>query len=117
MAITYTTNAEGEQVKVTTFSNGSITEELVRPALNVILHWSGMDFLRRFTQTERIAVRTLANTDPYVYDFWHLLDSAIASGTPIVANDPDVIAGLAYLSITPTGTPVLATGRSAEILA
>ncbi len=78
--------------------------------------WPGLDFLRRFTQAERISARTLANTDPYAYDFWHLLDSAIASGTPIYANDPDVVAGMAYLSANPASGPVLAAGRSTAIL-
>lgn len=79
--------------------------------------FSAFDFYRRFTSAERIAVRALAVTDPIAADFMHTLDGAIASGTPIYPNDPDTLAGLAYLSATPSGAPVLAAGRSAQILA
>lgn len=74
------------------------------------------DFLRRFTSAERIAARALAATDAHAADFLHVLDSAIASGTMIYANDPDTVVGMAYLSATPAGSPVLAAGRSSEIL-
>lgn len=78
---------------------------------------SGFEFLRRFTVAERIAVRALAKTDPVAEDFLHILDSAIASGTAVWTDDPDLISGMGYLSANPTGSPVLNATRAAQILA
>lgn len=82
------------------------------PAPAPRLQWPAFVWVRRMTAAERIATRTLANTDPIANDFIHLLDWAVASGTPIYADDADFRAGLVYLSANPAGSPVLAAGRS-----
>lgn len=83
----------------------------------VVRSWPAFEFYRRLTSAERIAVRSLAKTDPIAEDVIHTLDAAIASGTQVRSDDPDLIAGMAYLSATPVGSPVLAPGRAAEITA
>lgn len=79
--------------------------------------WQAFDFYRRFTTAERIAIRNLAQTDSIAADFMATLDATIASGARVVANDPDLLAGLGYLQTKPTGSPVLTAGRAAELLA
>lgn len=79
--------------------------------------WPAFDFYRKFTAAERIAVRTLAKTDPIAEDFLRTLEAAIASTSLVHADNADVVAGLAYLSATPGGSPCLAAGRSAALLA
>lgn len=79
--------------------------------------WDAFAFYRRLTAAERIAIRTLATTDAIAADFMHTLDSAIASGTPVYATDPDLIAGLGYLSTTPAGSPVITPARVTALLA
>lgn len=77
---------------------------------------ASFDFYRRFTPGERIAIRSLAKVDPVAEDFMHTLDAAIASGTPVRRDDPDLVAGLAYLSTHPTPTPCLTSARTAELV-
>ena len=74
-------------------------------------------FYRKFTSAERIAAKTLALTDMNAADFMHTLDNAIAAKANVRSDDPDTIAGLAYLSAMPVANPVLAAGRSAALLA
>lgn len=78
------------------------------PALLLAPSWTVYEFLKRLTTTERVAIRTLAKTNPNVEDFMDLLNQ---SGDVVRAN-PDVAMGLNYL--TSLGT--LAPGRTAEIL-
>lgn len=78
--------------------------------------WASFDFYRRLAAAERIAIRALANTDPIAADFMHTLDSAIASGAPVLANDADLLAGLAYLSATPAGSPAITPARVTALL-
>lgn len=52
---------------------------------------SPLAFLRRFTADERVAIR--GSVDPYVQDFYHLLDKA----TEVRLDDPDTVAGMGYL--------------------
>lgn len=66
-----------------------------------------LQFLRRFTAEERIAIR--ASTDPVIVDFMALLDLA----EDVRVDDPDTTAAVAYL----TALGLLATDRDAEILA
>ena len=75
------------------------------------------DFYRRFTVAERVGIRTLAQTDPIAADFIATLDATIASGARVLANDPDLIAGLGYLQTQPAGSPVFTAGRVAELIA
>jgi hypothetical protein len=74
--------------------------------------WTGLEFKRLFTPSERVAMRTAAKTDPVVEDFLDILDTTAMSGSRIVADDPDLDAGLDYV----TAQGLLAAGRKAEIL-
>lgn len=74
-------------------------------------------FYRAFTPVERIAIRMLAKVDPIAEDFEATLDKAISSGSRVFANDPDLLAAMHYLSVTPSDSPVLSAERKAAILA
>jgi len=78
--------------------------------------WPAYEFYRRFTSAERIAIRALADVDPIEYDFLRTLEHAISSNSSVMSNDPDLIAGLAYLESHPIGSPCLSMGRAAIIL-
>ena len=58
-----------------------------------VYEWPRLDFLRRFTPAERIAIRTERVTDPILNDFFSLLEQAIT----VHSNDPDTQAGMGYL--------------------
>lgn len=68
---------------------------------------SQLEFLRRLTVSERVAIR--ASADPVVIDFLHLLSLA----QDVRLNDPDTIAGVNYLE----QAGLLAEGRGWVILA
>ena len=78
--------------------------------------WDAFTFYGKFTDAEWVAAMTLAKTDVTAQYFVNTLQAAISSGTPIYANDPRTVSGLAYLSANPASSPVLAAGRSAIIL-
>ena len=61
---------------------------------------SGVEFLRRFTPAQRIAIRTLTKTDPIADDFMRLLDATIAQGSGVNLMDQDTIDGVGYLAAT-----------------
>lgn len=70
--------------------------------------WTAVEFLRRFTPTERITARAARKTDAVLDDFYALLEQA-----PVVHSiDPDVALGLGYM----TQQGYLAVGRAEEIL-
>lgn len=54
---------------------------------------SRLDFLRRFTAPQRIAIRTAAATDPIISDALQLLDLA----QEVRLDDPDTLAFTGYL--------------------
>lgn len=54
--------------------------------------WTTLEFMRRFTSAERIAIRNKAQTDSNVDDFMDLMRRAPA----IHSNDADVNSGLNY---------------------
>jgi hypothetical protein len=66
-----------------------------------------LQFLRRFSQAERIAIRDSMN--PIIVDFLKMLDLA----QDVRLDDPDTIAGVGYLE----SLELIAAGRAAEILA
>lgn len=65
-------------------------------------------FKQRLTQAERIAIRAAAQTDPIVYDFLDIMDSA----TFIDLSRQDTIDGLTAMETT----GLLNEGRANEIL-
>lgn len=65
-----------------------------------------LQFLRRFTAPERIAIR--ASTNPIIVDFMSLLDLAL----DVRLDDPDTVAGVHYLE----ALNLIGEGRAAEIL-
>ena len=74
----------------------------------VAMVWTKLEYLRRFTQTERIAIRGAAKVVPELEDYLQLLELA----TEVRSDDPDIIAALAMLE----GAGLIAAGRSQEIL-
>ncbi len=72
------------------------------------ISWTVVEFQRRMTSEERVAIRTRAKTDVLLEDFM-----ALMSDSPAIHNDdPDVQKGLGYL----TYLGILAEGRAAAIL-
>jgi hypothetical protein len=67
-----------------------------------------VDFLRLFTQAERIAIRQAAKSNPVVEDYQAILDAA----TIIRLSDPDIQEGIPELE----DAGLLAPGRAAQIL-
>lgn len=74
---------------------------------------SGISYLRRFTQNERISIRDAAKDVPQLDDYLKLLDATIAQGNGVNLDDPDTIAAVNMLE----GAGLIATGRAAEVLA
>jgi hypothetical protein len=68
-----------------------------------------IEYLRRFTQSERVAIRLAAAANHTVNDYVELLNAT----TTLHLDDPDVIAGVNSLE----SAGLLAAGRAAEILA
>ncbi len=68
-----------------------------------------VDYLKRFTQAERIAIRNAGKTDDLVNDYIELMNSAVT----VHLDDPDTVAGVNALE----SAGALAPGRAAEILA
>lgn len=67
-----------------------------------------LEFLRRFTGAERIALRTVAKENPVVEDYMALLDAAQEVNTA----DPDTSGGVMMLE----AAGLLGAGRAMEIL-
>ena len=68
-----------------------------------------LEYLRRFTQDERIAIRTGAATNPVLADYLAMLELA----QDINLDDPDTVAAVQMLE----AVGLIGTGRAAEILA
>jgi len=68
-----------------------------------------VDFLRLFTQAERIAIRAAAKVNPVVEDYQAMLDAA----TLIRLSDPDIQEGIPDLE----DAGLIGPGRAAQILA
>lgn len=95
--------------------NGRKYEAPVEPeveaptAAQASTHLTKLDFLRRFSRAERIALRAEIEADPVVGDFMMMLD--LASSVDLA--DGDVIEGIAYLE----DNGLLEAGRKDAILA
>ena len=87
-------------------------ESFNAPQASSVIKWDALDFMRLFTQTERIAIRTLAKSNTAAEDFLDLLDKAAATGTLVHSNDPDLLAALSAFETA----GALAEGRAAEIV-
>ena len=68
-----------------------------------------IDFLRLFTQAERIAIREAAAVNPLIADYQHMLDAA----TVVRLSDPDMQTGIPLLELG----GLIGVGRAAQILA
>ena len=94
-----------------TIGDSYINGEFIRPTstpapVEAILNLTKLEFLRRFTAEERIAIR--ASTNPIIVDFMELLNLA----ENVRLDDADTIAGVNYLE----SIALLAVGRAAIIL-
>jgi len=67
-----------------------------------------LEYLRRFSQDERIAIRTVAASNPVLADYMALLELAQEVDT----NDPDTQAAVQMLE----SAGLIAAGRGVEIL-
>ena len=74
----------------------------------VAMTWTKLEYLRRFTQDERIAIRTAAKQVPALDDYLELL----ALATEVRSDDPDIVGALTMLE----GAGLIAAGRAQEIL-
>ena len=70
--------------------------------------WTKLEYLRRFTQAERIAIRGAAKVVPELEDYLQLLELA----TEVRSDDPDIASALAMLE----GAGLIGAGRAGEIL-
>ena len=74
----------------------------------VAMTWTKLEYLRRFTQDERIAIRTAAKQVPALDDYLELL----ALATEVRSDDPDIVGALAMLE----AGGLIGAGRAQEIL-
>lgn len=74
---------------------------------------SGVQYLRRFTQAERIAIRAAASQSAELDDYLKLLDATIAQGGIVNLDDEDLITAAQMLELV----GLIAPGRAAEVLA
>ena len=107
MAITFETNEQGEQVKVTAIGN-TVIRELMRDPLSVKVLPTKLEFFDRFTDAEQVAIYDAAKTVTQV-QIW--LDK-FKLASDIDVTDPRTIAGIQALE----AAGLLAAGRAAEIL-
>jgi hypothetical protein len=74
----------------------------------VAMTWTKLEYLRRFTQAERIAIRGAAKAVPELEDYLQLLELA----SEVRSDDPDIASALAMLG----GAGLIGAGRAGEIL-
>lgn len=79
----------------------------------VVREVSGISYMRRFSQTERIAIRGAASQSAVLDDYLKLLDATIAQGGIVNLDDEDTVAAVNLLE----QAGLIAAGRGAEILA
>jgi len=79
------------------------------PTPPVVDELNKIDFLRLFTQAERIAIRQAAAVNPLISDYQHMLDVA----TVVRLSDPDIQTGVPLLELG----GLIGVGRAAQILA
>lgn len=104
---------DGDQIRIV-YANGATEQKqywsppapVAPPPVRIL---QKIDYLKRMTQTERIAIRTAGAGNAVVNDYIELMSAA----TTINLDDPDTIAGLNDLE----AAGILAVGRSAAIRA
>lgn len=74
----------------------------------VAMTWTKREYLSRFSQAERIAIRTTAKQVPELEDYMELL----ALATEVRSDDPDVVGALTMLEVS----GLIGAGRAQEIL-
>ncbi|MCA6228474.1 MAG: hypothetical protein IM654_01975 [Phenylobacterium sp.] len=79
------------------------------PPPPVVDELNKIDFLRLFTQAERIAIREAAAVNPLIADYQHMLDAS----TVVRLSDPDIQTGVPLLELG----GLIGVGRAAQILA
>ena len=104
---------DGDLIRVV-YANGSYEEKqywspVEPPAPAPIRFLSRVQFLKRFTQSERIAIRTAAKVSPVVEDFMDLLNST----SEVNLDDQTTGEGLDALELA----GLIHVGRAAEIRA
>ncbi len=70
--------------------------------------WTKLEYLRRFTQDERIAIRAAAKQSPVLEDYLQLLELA----SEVKSDDPDIVAALNMLE----SVGLIDTGRAQGII-
>ena len=75
---------------------------------NSAVTWTKLEYLRRFTQAERITIRATAKLVPELDDYMQLMELS----SEVRNDDPDVINALEMLE----GAGLIGIGRAAEIL-
>jgi uncharacterized protein (DUF1330 family) len=85
-----------------------VIDEGVTDAPVVVMTWTKLEYLRRFTQDERIAIRTAAKSVPQLEDYMALLELA----SEVRSDDPDIISALQMLEFS----GLIGEGRAQEIL-
>lgn len=79
----------------------------------VVREVSGVAYLRRFSQAERIAIRAAASQSAVLDDYLKLLDATIQQGGIVNLDDEDTVAAVNLLE----QAGLIADGRAVEILA
>lgn len=81
---------------------------VIEDVVVVAMTWTKLEYLRRFTQDERIAIRNAAKVAPQLDDYLELL----ALAEEIRNDDPDIIGALQMLE----ASGLIDAGRTWEIL-
>ena len=68
-----------------------------------------VEYMKRFTQAERISIRNMGRVNDYVNDYIELMNAAVV----VHLDDPDTVDGVNALE----AAGALAAGRAVEILA
>ena len=83
--------------------------QIPEPVAPAVRSLTKREYLGRFTQAERVAIRTAAKQSAELEDYLELL----ALSEDINLDDPDLVLGLTMLE----GTGLITAGRAAEIRA
>ena len=104
----HTAPVEWQGMEFATHDHTELVEVLDPVAAPVGRAMTKLEFLRRFTATERVTLRQAATQNPYLADYMNLLELA----GEIRTDDPDTVSGLGMLE----AAGLIEPGRAAEIL-